>query len=204
MKKLFLFLFLIASCVSLYSKSFDFFWDFGTAYIGGNVGKSDTLAPFEWEADIQVLDFRLEGVNGLTFAFSPFNCWCILNKPQEEDIHLITFANFTAAYDIFKHERLVELAPYVSAYAGALEGIKKFRVDAGLVFNVYSSLLWPEEMVDAEETSHLRGELISAKLGARLNDLKPQFYFDFGMDLIALGMILCPSDPKEYEPCWYP
>ena len=204
MKKLFLFLFLIASCVSLYSKSFDFFWDFGTAYIGGNVGKSDTLAPFEWEADIQVLDFRLEGVNGLTFAFSPFNCWCILNKPQEEDIHLITFANFTAAYDIFKHERLVELAPYVSAYAGALEGIKKFRVDAGLVFNVYSSLLWPEEMVDAEETSHLRGELISAKIGVRLNDLKPQFYFDFGMNLIALGMILCPSDPKEYEPCWYP
>ena len=204
MKKLFLFLFLIASCVSLYSKSFDFFWDFGTAYIGGNVGKSDTLAPFEWEADIQVLDFRLEGVNGLTFAFSPFNCWCILNKPQEEDIHLITFANFTAAYDIFKHERLVELAPYVSAYAGALEGIKKFRVDAGLVFNVYSSLLWPEEMVDAEETSHLRGELISAKIGVRLNDLKPQFYFDFGMNLIALGMILCPTDPKEYEPCWYP
>ena len=204
MKKLFLFLFLIASCVSLYSKSFDFFWDFGTAYIGGNVGKSDTLAPFEWEADIQVLDFRLEGVNGLTFAFSPFNCWCILNKPQEEDIHLITFANFTAAYDIFKHERLVELAPYVSAYAGALEGIKKFRVDCGLVFNVYSSLMWPEEMVDAEETSHLRGELISVKIGARLNDLKPQFYFDFGMNLIALGMILCPSDPKDYEPCWYP
>ena len=204
MKRFFLFLFLIASCVSLYSKSFDFFWDFGTAYIGGNVGKSDTLAPFEGEVDIQVLDFRLEGVNGLTFAFSPFNWWCILNKPQEEDIHLITFANFTAAYDIFKHERLVELAPYVSAYAGALEGIKKFRVDCGLVFNVYSSLMWPEEMVDAEETSHLRGELISAKLGARLNDLKPQFYFDFGMNLIALGMILCPSDPKEYEPCWYP
>ncbi|MBO4639781.1 MAG: hypothetical protein J5710_08515 [Treponema sp.] len=204
MKKLFLFLFLIASCVSLYSKSFDFFWDFGTAYIGGNVGKSDTLAPFEGEADIQVLDFRLEGVNGLTFAFSPFNWWCILNKPQEEDIHLITFANFTAAYDIFKHERLVELAPYVSAYAGALEGIKKFRVDGGLVFNVYSSLMWPEEMVDAEETSHLRGELISAKIGVRLNDLKPQFYFDFGMNLIALGMILCPTDPKEYEPCWYP
>ena len=187
-----------------YSKSFDFFWDFGTAFIGGNVGNSDKLAPFEWEADIQVLDFRLEGVNGLTFAFSPFNCWCILNKPQEEDIHLITFANFTAAYDIFKHERLVELAPYVSAYAGALEGIKKFRVDAGLVFNVYTSHMWPEEMVDAEETSHLRGELISAKLGVRLNDLKPQFYFDFGMNLIALGMILCPSDPKEYEPCWYP
>ena len=204
MKRFFLFLFLIASCVSLYSKSFDFFWDFGTAYIGGNVGKSDTLAPFEWEADIQVLDFRLEGVNGLTFAFSPFNWWCILNKPQEEDIHLITFANFTAAYDIFKHERLVELAPYVSAYAGALEGIKKFRVDAGLVFNVYTSLMWPEEMVDAEETSHLRGELISAKIGVRLNELKPQFYFDFGMNLIALGMILCPSDPKEYEPCWYP
>ena len=187
-----------------YSKSFDFFWDFGTAFIGGNVGNSDTLAPFEWEADIQVLDFRLEGVNGLTFAFSPFNFWCILNKPQEEDIHLITFANFTAAYDIFKHERLVELAPYVSAYAGALEGIKKFRVDAGLVFNVYSSLMWPEEMVDAEETSHLRGELISAKLGVRLNELKPQFYFDFGMNLIALGMILCPDDPKDYEPCSYP
>ena len=108
------------------------------------------------------------------------------------------------AYDIFKHERLVELAPYVSAYAGALEGIKKFRVDCGLVFNVYSSLMWPEEMVDAEETSHLRGELISAKIGVRLNDLKPQFYFDFGMNLIALGMILCPDNPKDYEPCSYP
>ena len=186
------------------AKSFDFFWDFGTAYIGGNVSKNDNLAPFEWEADIQVLDFRLEGVNGLTFAFSPFNCWCILNPPQDQDIHLITFANFTAAYDIFKHERNIELAPYVSAYAGALEGIEKFRVDAGLVFNVYYSGIWPQEMVDAEDNSHLRGEIISAKLGARLNELKPQFYFDFGVNLIALGMFICTGDPKDWEPCSYP
>ena len=186
------------------AKSFDFFWDFGTAYIGGNVSKNDNLAPFEWEADIQVLDFRLEGVNGLTFAFSPFNCWCILNPPQDQDIHLITFANFTAAYDIFKHERNIELAPYVSAYAGALEGIEKFRVDAGLVFNVYYSGIWPQEMVDAEDNSHLRGEIISAKLGARLNELKPQFYFDFGVNLIALGMVISTGDPKDWEPCSYP
>ena len=195
-------IFVFSSYVS--AKSFDFFWDFGTAYIGGNVSKNGNLAPFEWEADIQVLDFRLEGVNGLTFAFSPFNCWCILNPPQDQDIHLITFANFTAAYDIFKHERNIELAPYVSAYAGALEGIEKFRVDAGLVFNVYSSLIWPEEMIEAEETSHLRGELLSAKLGARLNELKPQFYFDFGVNLIALGMMIFTGDPKDWEPCSYP
>ena len=195
---------LFLSCVSLHAKSFDFFWDFGTAYIGVNAGKTETLAPFNWEADIQILDFRLEGVNGITFAFSPFNCWCILNAPQDEDIHLITFANFTAAYDIFKHERNVELAPDVSAYAGALEGIEKFRVDAGLVFNVYYSGFWPQEMVDAEDSSHLRGEIISAKLGARLNELKPQFYFDFGINLIALGMFICNGDPKDWEPCSYP
>ena len=195
-------IFVFSSFVS--AKSFDFFWDFGTAFIGGNVGKNDNLATFDWEADIQVLDFRLEGVNGLTFAFSPFNYWCILNGPQDEDIQLMTFGNFTVAYDFFKHERNIELAPYVSAYAGALEGIKKFRLDAGLVFNVYNSQIWPKEMLDAEETSHLRGELISAKLGARLNDLKPQFYFDFGINLIALGMIFCPSDPKDYKPCSYP
>ena len=191
-------------CSYVSAKSFDFFWDFGTAYIGGNVSKNDDLAPFEWEADIQVLDFRLEGVNGLTFAFSPFNCWCILNPPQDQNIHLITFANFTAAYDIFKHERNIELAPYVSAYAGALEGIEKFRVDSGLVFNVYSSLIWPEEMIETEETSHLRGELLSAKLCIRLNELKPQFYFDFGMNIFALGMVLFSGDPKDLEPCSYP
>ena len=204
-KKVLSTLFVLLLCsVSLYSKSFDFFWDFGTAFIGGNVSKNDNLSPFEWEADIQVLDFRLEGVNGLTFAFSPFNWWCIINAPQEEDIHLITFGNFTVAYDLFKHERLVELAPYVSAYAGALEGIEKFRLDAGLVFNVYSSLMWPEEMIAAEETSHLRGELISAKIGVRLNELKPQFYFDFGMNLIALGMIISSGNPEDWEPCSYP
>ena len=204
MKKLFIALILFVSSFSLYSKSFDFFWDFGTAYIGGNVGKNDSFVPFEWETDIQILDFRLEGVNGLTLAFSPFNFWCILNAPEEEDIHLVTFGNFTVAYDVFKHERNIELAPYVSAYAGALEGIEKFRVDAGLIFNLYYSDIWPDEMIAAENNSYLRGELISAKLGARLNELKPQFYFDVGVNLIALGMILFSGDPEDLRSCSYP
>ena len=191
-------------CSYVSAKSFDFFWDFGTAYIGGNVSKNDNLAPFEWEADIQVFDFRLEGVNGFTFAFSPFNYWCILNAPQDEDIQLITCANFTAAYDIFKHQQNIELAPYVSAYAGALEGIKKFRVDAGLLFNVYYSDIWPQEMIAAENNYNLRGEIISTRLGVRLNELKPQFYFDFGVNIFALGMIFFSGDPKEQEPISYP
>ena len=52
--------------------------------------------------------------------------------------------------------------------------------------------------------SHLRGELISAKLGARLNELKPQLYFDFGVNLIALGMFLCPDNPEDLRSCSYP
>jgi len=192
-----LFLSLILFSLSINAFALDFFWDFGTAFAGGNVGYDGTIGP-EFEADIQVLDFRLESDSGFSFAFSPCNFWCVLNEPEEEDIHLTTFGNFTLAYDIFRFRKNVELMPYVSSYLGAFEGLDKFRVDCGLVFNVYSDLIWPNEIVEAQNNNHLRGEILSTKVGLRLNQYKPQIFASIGFNVIALAMIFF-GDTSEFE-----
>ena len=183
--------------VSSNSFAFDFFWDFGTAFVGGNLGY-DGSVEIVGEADIQILDFRLETETGLSFAFSPCNFWCVLNKSEEEDIHLVTFANFTIAYDIFRFQKDAELMPYFCSYLGAFEGINRFRIDCGLVFNIYADVIWPQEIINAQNNNHLRGEILSAKLGIRLNQYKPQIFADIGFNIIALGMIFF-NEPTDIE-----
>ena len=205
MKKLICLLLLLFCLFPLTAAPINFFWDFGTAFLGGDVDFKNNSIDFDWEIDVQVLDFRLETENGFTFGFSPFNVlWEDVSSNKEDDYNLITFGNFTAAYDFFKHERMVELGPYVSAFTIALEGIKRFRIDAGFLLNLYFTDIWPEAMIAAEENMHLRCELISAKTGFRLNEMKPEFYFDIGLNLISLGMILCSGGPDNFEPCSYP
>ncbi|MBP5601413.1 MAG: hypothetical protein J6X78_01680 [Treponema sp.] len=204
MKRFVNFLILIFCLSPLTAAPLKFYWDFGTAFLGGDVDSKNNSVDFDWEIDVQVLDFRLETENGFTFGFSPFNVLWEDVSSGKEDVELITFGNFTVAYDFFKHERMVELGPYVSVFTLALDSIKNFRIDAGLLLNMYFTDIWPEAMIAAEENMHLRCELISAKTGVRLNQLKPEFYFDVGINLISLGMILCSAGPENFEPCSYP
>ena len=177
--------------------SMDFNWDFGTVFGGGNIGYDGCIGP-EFELDAQVLDFRLEFETGFLLAYSPFNFWGVLNKQEEPDITLMTFGNFTLGYDIFRFRKDVELIPYIACYAGALEGLDKFRVDCGILFNLYADLIWPSEIQAAQENNHLRGEILAAKTGIRLNQGQPQIYADLGFNLIALGMTLF-SNPSDYD-----
>ena len=174
----------------------DFFWDFGTVFAGANLGYDGSIGP-EFELDAQVLDFRLESEKGFLVAWSPFNFWGVLNKQDEPDITLASFGNFTLAYDIFRFRKDAELMPYIACYAGALEGWDKFRLDCGLMFNLYADLIWPSEIQNTQENYHLRGEILAAKAGIRLNQGQPQLYADLGFNLIALGMAFChaPSQP---------
>ena len=195
-KKVFLITILI-SLISIKAFSMDFFWDFGTMFAGGNLGY-DGSPGLEGEVDIQILDFRLETQSGFLLAYSPFNIWGILNRPEQPDITLMTFGNFTLGYDVFRFRKDVELIPYIAGYAGALEGIDKFRVDCGVLFNVYADSIWPTEIQTAQENNHLRGEILAAKAGIRLNQGQPQLYADIGFNLIALGMAFC-SSPSDYD-----
>ena len=193
-KKIYLTIVLIFLSVNAFCM--DFFWDFGTAFIGGKLGYDGSGGPV-LEADIQVLDLRLETDIGFLFAFSPFNAWAVLNKHSAPDIHLTTFGNLTVGYDIFRFRKDFELIPYIAGYAGALEGLKKFRVDCGVMFNLYGDLIWPQEIMDAQENRHLRGEILAAKGGIRLNMGEPQLYADLGVNLIGLGMVLFSNSPVK-------
>ena len=201
-KKVFLITILI-SLVSIKAFSIDFFWDFGTVFAGGHLGYDGSPGP-EFELDAQVLDFRLESETGFLLAYSPFNFWGVLNKINEPDITLMTFGNFTLGYDVFRFRKDAELIPYIAGYAGAIEGLDKFRVDCGVMFNLYADLIWPSEIQAAQENNHLRGEILAAKAGIRLNQGQPQLYADIGFNLIALGMVLF-SNPDDYDGSWnYP
>lgn len=193
-KKVFLISILI-SLISIKAFSLDFFWDFGTVFAGGNIGYDGSIGP-EFELDAQVGDFRLESATGFLLAYSPFNFWGVLNGRDDPDITLTTFGNFTLGYDIFRFRKDAELIPYIACYAGAVEGLDKFRVDCGLLFNLYSDLIWPGEIQNAQENYHLRGEILAAKAGIRLNQGQPQLYADFGLNLIALGMVFCNDLPQ--------
>ncbi|MBR5402006.1 MAG: hypothetical protein IK102_09370 [Treponema sp.] len=186
-KKIYLTIVLIFLSVNAFCA--DFFWDFGTAFIGGKLGYDGSGGPV-FEADIQVLDLRLETDIGFLFAFSPFNTWAVLNRPQEPYINLTTFANFTLGYDIFRFRKDFEIIPYISGYGVAIEGLKRFRVDIGVLFNMYADLIWPKEILAAAENYHLRGELFAGKLGIRLNQGQPQVYADLGVNLFGLGFVL--------------
>ena len=180
----------------LAAKNLDFYWDFGTVFAGGNLafnnpsdGKGQPAAvKLFGEFDAQLLDFRLEGENGFLLAFSPFNFRGIFNSPKDDDSSLVTFANLTIGYELFKFQENVELIPYLTLYAVALEGMEKVRFDFGLLFNLYSASIWPDEIRAADETHHLRGEILAVKAGVRLNQLQPQLYVDLGFNAIALGM----------------
>ena len=112
-KKIYLTIVLIFLSVNAFCA--DFFWDFGTAFIGGKLGYDGSGGPV-FEADIQVLDLRLETDIGFLLAFSPFNTWAVLNRPQEPYINLTTFANFTLGYDIFRFRKDFEIIPYISQH----------------------------------------------------------------------------------------
>ena len=178
----------------------DFYWDFGTVFAGGNLGYDGSIGP-EFELDAQVLDFRLESETGFLLAYSPFNFWGVLNGRDDPDTTLMTFGNFTLGYDIFRFRKDAELIPYIACYAGALEGWGKFRVDCGVMFNLYADLIWPVEIQNAQKNNHLRGEILAAKAGIRLNQGQPQLYADLGFNLIALGMAF--FDPSDYEGSHY-
>ena len=189
--------FLLFSLITVNVFSLDFYWDFGTVFAGANLGY-DGSPGAEFELDAQVLDFRLEFETGCLLAYSPFNFWGVLNGRDDPDITLMTFGNFTLGYDIFRFRKDAELIPYIACYAGAIEGLKKFRVDCGVLFNLYADLIWPGEILSAQENYHLRGEILAAKAGIRLNQGQPQIYADIGFNLIALGMALF-SNPSDYD-----
>ena len=178
---------LLFSLVTVNVFSMDFYWDFGTAFAGAKLGYDGSPGP-EFELDVQALDLRLETSPGFLFAYSPFNFWGVLNGRKEQDISLMTFGNFTLGYDIFRFRKDAELIPYIACYAGAIEGWDKFRVDVGVLFNLYADLIWPKEIQKAQSDYHLRGEILAAKAGIRLNQGEPQLYADFGLNLIAIGM----------------
>ena len=200
MNKKFSLCFLLFSLITVNVFSMDFYWDFGTVFAGGNLGYDGSIGP-EFELDAQVLDFRLESETGFLLAYSPFNFWGVLNGGQDPDVTLVTIGNFTLGYDIFRFRKDAELIPYIACYAGALGEWDKFRVDCGLMFNVYADLIWPSEIQNAQENYHLRGEILAAKAGIRLNQGQPQLYADLGVNLIALGMAF--FDPSDYEGSHY-
>ncbi len=186
---------ILISLISIKAFSMDFFWDFGTAFGGGFLGY-DGSPGVQGEIDIQVGDFRLESATGFLLSYSPFNFWGVINGRDDPDITLMTFGNFTLGYDIFRFRKDAELIPYIAGYAGALEGWDRFRVDCGLMFNIYADLIWPSEIQNAQENYHLRGEILAAKAGIRLNQGEPQLYADLGFNLIALGMVFCQELPQ--------
>ena len=195
MKKFLIITALCFSSLPIFAAPWNIYWDFGTAYLGGFASADFAQPGFECEADLQFFDFRLETESGITFAVSPFNLWGVLDNNLEEDIYLATFANFTVSYDFLKYNRNLDLSPYVSAFALSVEDSGQFRIDAGVSFNLYGSEFWPRAMAEAEDSVHLRGELISAKTGIRLNRLKPEFYFDFGFNFLSLIIYNCIDLP---------
>ena len=200
MNKKFSLCFLLFSLITVNVFSMDFYWDFGTVFAGGNLGYDGSIGP-EFELDAQVLDFRLESETGFLLAYSPFNFWGVFNDSDDPLGTLVTFGNFTLGYDIFRFRNDAELIPYIACYAGALEGWDKFRVDCGVMFNLYADLIWPVEIQNAQKNNHLRGEILAAKAGIRLNQGQPQLYADLGFNLIALGMAF--FDPSDYEGSHY-
>lgn len=186
---------LLFSLITVNVFSLDFNWDFGTVFAGGNIGYDGSIGP-EFELDAQVGDFRLESGAGFLLAYSPFNFWGVLNGRDDPDIILMTFGNFTLGYDIFRFRKDAELIPYIACYLGAIGEWDKFRVDCGVLFNLYADLIWPVEIQNAQKNNHLRGEILAAKAGIRLNQGQPQLYADLGFNLIALGMAFCHDVPQ--------
>ncbi|MBR4791227.1 MAG: hypothetical protein IK024_10085 [Treponema sp.] len=187
MKKiLFTFIFVLISSY-LYSHNFSFFWDFGSCYFEGIIENNNT----NMKADIECLDFRIEMNNGFGFAFSPLNYLCIINKPLEENNHITTFGNVSLFYDFFKFQEDVELSPFASFHFLSYEGIEKTRFDFGMMLKFYFPKIWPEEMMRAEEEYHLRGELLSSRIGVRVLNNNTEVFFDVGVNLMVLVMLAC-------------
>lgn len=181
MKKRLIFIFCLMMSFSAFSKSMDFYWDFGSMNFGGNFSES-AVVPV---CDISVLDLRLESESGFACAFSPFNFSCILNKNTDDNNHSLSFFNFSVYYDFFKFSKGIEIEPFVSLHTCTLENFWNYTAETGFLVQIYYRDAFPE----AQEYAHFRSEILRSRIGLKVQNGSPSFYLDVGFNI--LGFIAC-------------
>lgn len=193
MKRSFLiiqFLFLL-SVTSIFAKDIDFFWDLGNVNLGGQFSKEEAGLAF----DVQLGKLRLESDSGFGVAFSPFEFSHIVSNIDPKGKGLLTFANTSFYYDFYKFHKNFELTPFVNTCFIAVQGIDKYKLDAGLSFKFYADDIFPQ----AEETSHYRGELLNMRGGFRYWDNKPCFFFDLGVNFYGFCRFFFSDIPGDVD-----
>lgn len=193
MKRSFLiiqFLFLL-SVTSIFAKGFDFFWDLGNVNLGGQFSKEEAGLAF----DVQLGKLRLESDSGFGVAFSPFEFSHIVSNINPSGKGLLTFANTSFYYDFYKFHKNFEVAPFVNTCFLAVQGIDKYKIDAGVSFKLYMDDIFAID----DGTSHFRGEVFNMRSGFRYWDNKPSFFFDLGVNFLVFSAFFFSDVPGDVD-----
>ena len=188
--------FLIPILISFFSIklfSMDFNWDFGTVLFGGYTGFTKDYVESEMELNVQILDFRFETEDGFSISLSPLNCILFLDGKEHNDFPL-SFINCSFAYDFFRFEKNIQLMPYLSLHVGA-QSLKNSWADCGIAFNTFARSSGSQEG-DVMESCNIDFDIFTAKAGVRLYQLRPDIYFDVGVNILLFILLFFGNGGK--------